>query len=144
VTGGFRVFLDSNVLISALAGSADSAPVVLLDWLAGGRLGPLLTSRWNVVEVERNLRSKLAGALPLWREFLDRSGIQVVTCRVRQCAGIKAKDSPIVAAAIRSRATHFVTGDKRLLAELRATGIKNVVAVTPREMLDILLQTGGP
>ena len=76
----FRVFLDSNVLISALVGSPDSAPVILVDWLAGGRLGPLLTSRWNVVEVER---SRLADAIPLWREFLARSGVQVVTSGAR-------------------------------------------------------------
>ena len=139
----FRVFLDSNVLISALVGSPDSAPVILVDWLAGGRLGPLLTSRWNVAEVERNLRSRLADAIPLWREFLARSGVQVVTSGARTCQGITAKDSAIVAAALRSRATHFVTGDKRLLTEIRAAGLKQPVPVTPREMLDLLLQTGG-
>ena len=141
MSGPFRVFLDSNVLISALVGSPDSAPVILVDWLAGGRLGPLLTSRLNVAEVERNLRTRLAAALPLWHQFLARTGVQVVTSPARNCPGINAKDSAIVSAALRSRATHFVTGDKRLLAEMRAAGLRPPVPVSPREMLDLLLQT---
>ena len=96
-----------------------------------------------MVEVERNLRRRLPDAIPLWREFLARSGVQVVTSRARTCQGIKPKDSAIVAAALRSRATHFVTGDKRLLAEMRSEGLKQPAPVTPREMLDLLLQTGG-
>lgn len=135
-----RIFLDSNVLISALIGAPDSAPVILVDWLAGGRPGPMLTSRWNVVEVERNLRRRLPDALPLWRQFLARSGVQLVGSRVKTCSGINAKDAAIVAAALRGRATHFVTGDKRLLAELRATDLKQPIPVTPREMLELLLR----
>ena len=69
------IFLDSNVLISALIGSAHSAPVMLVDWLASSR----------------------------------------------------------------AAATHFVTGDKRLLAEIRAAKLILPPALTPREMLEVLL-----
>jgi predicted nucleic acid-binding protein len=135
-----RVFLDSNVLISSLIGSPESAPVVLVDWLASGQTGELLTSRHNVDEVERNLRRRLPAALPLWRQFMARSGIVVLQGTAARHKGINAKDAAIVATALRGEATHFVTGDKRLLTEMRQADLGTLAAVTPREMLDLLLQ----
>lgn len=137
-----RVFLDSNVLISALIGSPESAPVILVDWLAGGQLGQLLTSKHNLTEVERNLRQPLPDALPIWQEFIARSGVQVVSGTAPRCKGINPKDAAIVGAALRRGATHFVTGDKRLLAEIRKARLAQLTAVTPREMLDWLLLAG--
>ena len=134
-----RIFLDSNVLISALIGSPESAPVVLVDWLAGGQAGEILTSRRNIVEVERNLRHRLPAALPLWRQFTARSGVVVVPGTASRCKGINVKDAAIVATAVRSGATHFVTGDKRLLAEIRRVDLAPLRALTPREMLVELL-----
>lgn len=134
-----RIFLDSNVLISALIGAPDAAPVVLVDWLAGAQPGQLLTSRENIMEVERNLRDRLPDALPLWQEFVARSGITIMPTSRKPRRGINAKDATIVAAALRGQASHFVTGDKRLLAEIRRVGIQPLSAVTPREMLDVLV-----
>lgn len=139
MTFRFRVFLDSNVLISALIGDSDSAPVILVDWLTGGHLGPALTSRCNVEEVERNLARKLPHAAPLWRSFLQRSGVTVVPCKKGRARGINLKDAPIVAAAIAAKATHFVTGDKRLIEEIRKTRVKSPLVVTPREMIEAIL-----
>jgi len=45
----------------------------------------------------------------------------------------------IVAAAVAAAATHFVTGDKRLLAQMRAAKSKLPQALAPREMLEVLL-----
>lgn len=139
MTSRFRVFLDSNVLISALIGDSDSAPVILVDWLTGGHLGPALTSRCNVEEVERNLARKLPHAAPLWRSFLQRSDVTVVPCKKGRTRGINPKDAPIVAAAIAAKATHFVTGDKRLIEEIKKTRVKSPLVVTPREMIEAIL-----
>jgi predicted nucleic acid-binding protein len=136
------IFLDSNGLISALIGSPESAPVVLVDWLATGQAGKILTSRRNLVEVERNLCRRLPAVLPLWRQFMARSGVVLVPGTTTRCKGINAKDAAIVAAALRSGATHFVTGDKRLLTEIRQADLARLRAVTPREMLDELLHSG--
>ena len=73
-----RVFLDSNVLISALIGDDEAPPTVLVDWLAGGQAGTALTGKCNLLEVERNLAAKLPGAAPPWGLFLERTGIQIV------------------------------------------------------------------
>lgn len=134
-----RIFLDSNVLISALIGAPDSAPVVLVDWLASGQPARLLTSRRNVAEVERNIRTRLPAALPLWQDFVTRSGVSIVAGTHAHQPGINAKDAAIVAAAVRSKATYFVTGDKQLRAEIDKTLARKLTAVTPREMLELLL-----
>jgi predicted nucleic acid-binding protein len=133
------VFLDSNVLISALIGSAHSAPVVLVDWLAGNPAVALITGRCCMQKVEKNLARKLPQGQPLWLQFASASDIHVVPCPRKAFTGINAKDAVIVAAAAAALATHFVTGDKRLLAEMRAAKSKLPLALTPREMLEVLL-----
>jgi len=133
------VFLDSNILISALIGSTRSAPVVLVDWLASSRAVTLITGRCCIQEVEKNLARKLPQAQPLWQQFVTASGIRIVACPRRSIAGINAKDTAIVAAAVAAAATHFVTGDKRLLAEMRAAKSRLPQSLTPREMLEALL-----
>lgn len=133
------VFLDSNVLISALIGSAHSAPVVLVDWLASSPAAALITGRCCIQEVEKNLARKLPQAQPLWQQFVGASGIHIVPCPRKSITGINAKDAAIVAAAVSASATHFVTGDKRLLAQMRAAKSKLPPALTPREMLEVLL-----
>ncbi|MBI5910091.1 MAG: PIN domain-containing protein [Betaproteobacteria bacterium] len=133
------VFLDSNVLISALIGSAHSAPVVLVNWLAGSPAAELITGRCCIQEVEKNLARKLPQAQPLWLQFVSASGIRIVPCPRKSITGINAKDAAIVAAAVSASATHFVTGDKRLLAQMRAAKSKLPPALTPREMLEVLL-----
>jgi predicted nucleic acid-binding protein len=136
------VFLDSNILISALIGSTHSAPVVLVDWLAGDPAATLITGRCRIQEVEKNLARKLPQAQPLWKQFVTASGIRIVPCPRNSIAGINAKDTAIVAAAVSAAATHFVTGDKRLLAEMRAAKSRLPQALTPREMLEVLLTQG--
>ena len=133
------VFFDSNVLISALIGSAHSAPVVLVDWLASSPAAELITGRCCIQEVEKNLARKLPQAQPLWRQFVSASGIRIVPCPRKSITSINAKDAAIVAAAVSASATHFVTGDKRLLAQMRAAKSKLPPALTPREMLEVLL-----
>lgn len=136
------VFLDSNVLTSALIGSANSAPVLLVDWLVSSPAAALITGRCCIQEVERTLARKLPQAQPLWEQFPIASGIQIVPCPRRSVAGINAKDVAIVAAAVDAGATHFVTGDKKLLADMRAAKAKLPQALTPREMLAALLALG--
>lgn len=141
MTARLRIFLDSNVLISALIGAPESAPVILVDWLAGRHPCLMLTSALNVAEVERTLNRKLPAALPTWRGFLRQSGIEVVPGTRIRTRGINAKDAAIVAASVRAGATHFVTGDKRLLAEVERSISGSPLPVTPRQMLDVLLRT---
>ena len=144
MTAAPRVFLDSNVLISALIGEAGSPPAVLVDWMGGGQLGVLLTGECNLREVERNLSLKLPSAAPLWGRFLERSGIEVVACPKTPVRGINAKDAPMVGAALKAKCDYFVTGDKRLLAEIGKSRGSALIPLAPREMLETLLQRHLP
>ncbi len=139
-----RVFLDSNVLISALIGDPGSPPVALVDWMAGGQLGVMLTGDCNLREIDRNLSLKLPGAAPLWRRFLESGGIQVVACPKGPHSGINAKDAPMVGAALKAKCDFFVTGDKRLLSEIARSCGPALVPHAPREMLEVLLQRHLP
>jgi predicted nucleic acid-binding protein len=112
-----------------------------MDWLAGSSAA-LITGRCCIHEVERNLARKLPQAQPLWQHFVNTSGIHIVPCPRKSISGINAKDASIVAAAVSASATHFVTGDKRLLAEIRRSKAKLPPALTPREMLEVLLTQG--
>lgn len=136
------VFLDSNVLLSSLIGSLQSAPVLLMDWLAGSPSARLVTGQCCVQEVERNLARKLPQARPLWEQFLLASGIEILPCPHRPASGINAKDQAVVAAAVTAAATYFVTGDRQLIAEMRAAKVPLPQVMTPREMLDMLVQQG--
>ena len=133
------VFLDSNVLISALIGGPKAAPVVLVDWLAGDPGSALVTGRCCVQEVDRNLARKLPYAQPLWEQFLFATAIRIVPCPRAPLRGINEKDQPVVGAAMMAGATHFVTGDKRLLAEMRVGKGRLPLALAPREMLELLV-----
>jgi len=136
------VFLDSNVLLSSLIGSAHSPPTVLVDWLVGREDITLATGRCCIQEVERNIAKKLPQALPIWEKFLSTASVRIDTCPRTPVTGINAKDMPVVAAAIVTHAAYFVTGDKRLIAEMHAAKIQSPQAVTPREMLEALLALG--
>jgi predicted nucleic acid-binding protein len=144
VSASPRVFLDSNVLISALIGDAGSPPAALVDWMCGGRLGLMLTGECNLREIERNLSAKLPAAAPLWKRFLVRSGIEVVACPTTPVRGVNAKDAPMVGAALKAKCRYFVTGDKRLLAEITKSQGTALIPLAPREMLEALLKLNLP
>ena len=136
------IFLDSNVLLSSLIGATHSPPTVLVDWLTGRKDITFATGRCCVQEIERNLAKKLPQAQAIWQKFLSASELRVDACPRTPVRGINAKDMPIVAAAIAAKAVYFVTGDKRLIAEMRTVKIKLPQPVTPREMLEELLALG--
>jgi hypothetical protein len=71
---------------------------------------------------------------------MARSGVVVLPGTTPRYKGIDATNAAIVAAALRSDATHVVTGDKRLLAEIRQADVGPLAAVPPREILDLSLR----
>ena len=136
------VFLDSNVLLSSLIGSAHSPPTVLVDWLTGRENFTLATGRCCIQEIERNIAKILPQAQVIWQKFLSSAGLRIDACPRTLVTGINAKDMPIVAAAIAANAAYFVTGDKALIAEMHTAKIKIPQAVSPREMLEALVALG--
>jgi hypothetical protein len=73
-----RVFLDSNVILSGLL-SERGAPRIILDVLSL-KLPFLigLTGRYNLIEIEQNLKNKMPGLLVLYKAYLPKLNLKVI------------------------------------------------------------------
>lgn len=139
-----KVFLDSNVLLSGLF-SDKGAPRVILDLLTLHL--PILagaTGRYNLMEVERNLKKKIPAAIPLYREYLPKLELEVVDLpsreTVRSFAGaIAGKDIPVLASAIACGAEYLITGDKKDFSGLKPDRRFTFIIVSPAEFIETVL-----
>lgn len=143
MAGSLRVFLDSNVLLSALF-SDRGAPRRILDLLAA-RLPPIqpLVGAFNLLEIERNLGKRLPGAWPAARNLIDRLGFEIVPLPDPDAVTvwaqlIRAKDAPVIASAVAAEASVLVTGDKRDLLILKVPQLPFQI-LPPAEFLDSFL-----
>lgn len=132
-----RVFLDTNVLVSAFAARglcADLLEIVLLehDLVLGG----------NVVrELDKALREKLK--LPAVRsaeilEYISGEAVQIVPSAPASDAAVDPDDALVLGEAVASAAEVFVTGDAALL-KLGGAGSLRIVA--PRQFWEMLQST---
>lgn len=123
-----RVFLDTNVLVSAFASRGlctDLLKVVLGEH-------DLLVSNLVVEEFEHVLRDKLGvPKKALERALAIFDDVEVV----RSGRKFAENDDAILAAAIESEARVFVTGDQELLTAARGFPIQ---AVSPRGFMELL------
>ena len=138
------MFLDSNVLLSGLF-SDRGAPRMILDlltlhlpFLAGA------TGRYNLMEVERNLKKKMPAAIPLYREYLPRLGLEIVALpsreTVKSMTGVIAeKDIPVLASAVACSAEYLITGDKKDFAGLKTNRRFNLTIIGPTDFIEIVL-----
>ena len=106
-----RVFLDANVLFTAAhTRSGKAARVIELG--IRGHWG-LATSDYAFEEARRNLEIKLPGTLSTLEAFLPAMKI-VSSGEGTNCpVPLPEKDRPILEAAIRCKATHLLTGDRK-------------------------------
>ena len=135
------VFLDSNVILSGLF-SERGAPRILLDLLSLGL--PFLvgaTGRYNLIEIERNLKKKMPSLLFLYKSYLPKVNLKVIPLprpeEVRDFSGkIAEKDIPVLISAIRSKVDYLVTGDKQHCGKMKELDKYPFHVVTPSEFLD--------
>jgi uncharacterized protein len=129
-----RIFLDTNVLASAVATRglcAELFEAVLHDH-------ELLICDAVIGELERVLQTKLRVATTVATDFcaLLRSEGEVVAAQQSPTASIEdADDVPIIAYALGGKADLFVTGDKALL-EMKV--IDGMPVISPRELWERL------
>jgi len=123
-----RVFLDTNVLISAVASRGLCADV-MREVLISHKLvicEPLIN------ELQRNLKNKIKLSGELIKEFvslLKKDSIQVNPEKVITINGIDENDRKILLCAIKGNAEIFVTGDEELLCLER---VENLEIISPR------------
>ncbi len=138
------VFLDSNVILSGLF-SERGAPRILLDLLSLGL--PFLvgaTGRYDLIEIERNLKKKMPGLLFLYKSYLPKVNLKVIPLprpeEVRDFSGrIAEKDIPVLISAIRSKVDYLVAGDKQHFGKMKELHKYPFHVVTPSEFLDSIL-----
>jgi len=139
-----RVFLDSNVILSGLL-SERGAPRILLDLLSL-RLPFLIgsTGRYNLIEIERNLKKKMPGLFFFYKDYLPKLNLKVIPFPrpedLRDFSGqIAEKDIPVLISAIRSKADFLVTGDKQHFGKMGELDKYPIHVVTPSEFIDSVL-----
>ena len=139
-----RVFLDSNVILSGLL-SERGAPRILLDLLSL-RLPFLIgsTGRYNLIEIERNLKNKMPSLLSLYKAYLPKLNLKVIPLPrpedIRDFSGqIAEKDIPVLISAIRSKADLLVTGDKHHFGKMKELDKYPFHVLTPSEFVDSIL-----
>lgn len=138
----FKVFLDSNVIISGLF-SDKGSPRTILDILSLDL--PLLaaaTGKYNIIEIERNLSKKMPDVIPLYKKYLRILNLEVIPLPsyrdIKNLSGhIADKDVPVLASAINGKSDFLVTGDKKDFSKLR--GKYSFKILSPSEFLDITL-----
>ena len=128
-----RVFLDTNVLASALTARglcAELFEVVLQSH-------DLLTSESVLLELDRILPEKLGQSKAVTRGFVTllRTHAIMTAGKHLRFSIPDPDDVPIIAAAIAGQADIFVTGDKALLG-LQSVG--QLPIVSPRGLWEIL------
>lgn len=139
-----RVFLDSNVILSGLL-SERGAPRILLDLLSLGL--PFLmgaTGRYNLIEIERNLKNKMPSLLFLYKAYLPKLNLKVIPLprpeEVRDFSGqIAEKDIPVLISAIRSKVDFLVTGDRQHFGKMKELDKYPFHVLTPSEFIDSIL-----
>jgi predicted nucleic acid-binding protein len=139
-----RVFLDSNVILSGLL-SDKGAPRILLDLLS---IGPPfligLTGRYNLLEMERNIKKKLPGILSVYKEYFPKLNLKIIPLppkeELREYFGMIAdKDIPVLVSALRGKVDFLVTGDKQHFGKMKKLDKYPFHVVTPSEFLDSIL-----
>ena len=134
-----RVFLDTNVLVSAFASRglcAELLELVLLDH-------DLILGRNVLRELGKALREKvkLPGAhVAEIVDFVSSEATQVINKAEPAIADVDAADARVLGEGLAGRAEVFVTGDAALL-QLAAVGALQIVS--PRQFWEVLRAGDG-
>lgn len=142
-----RVFIDASVLFAAALSARGYARDLLLAGFSD-RLA-LWVSNFVIEEGERNLAAKAPAALTVFleiRPLLSRNTSNPSTSLVRRAGTVvELKDAPVVAGAVRARASFLATYDRRHLLS-HAEEIESafgIAVVTPEAVLRAIGELGG-
>lgn len=109
--GEVRLFLDANVLFTA-AHNPDGKAALVIDLARRGHW-EAMTSAFALEEARRNLERKYPDRLEDLDRLLDALSVVAASGRGPCPLALPEKDQPIFAAALKSGATHLLTGDMR-------------------------------
>ncbi len=138
VTRRLRVFLDANVIFSAVW-SLDGIPSRVLK---RSDVFEILTCDMAVEEARRNLAAKRPEAMA---DFIAAVGTLVVVPTVVQGATIplNSKDKPIFFTAKACRADVLLTGDRGFRNVAATEGKRGLPVLSPREFYERFIAASG-
>lgn len=133
-----RVFLDSNVIFSALY-SPKGAPGAVLEAFVSGDICVVI-SRQVLDEVVHTIKDKLPVVLPLLKDLLLSVPPEIQAdpsyAEVERWTGrLKFADAAILAAATTAGVDYFITGDSHFLSAPGVAGEPGLCIVTPAQFL---------
>jgi predicted nucleic acid-binding protein len=139
-----KVFLDSNVILSGLLSDIGS-PRVILDILSLNL--PVLsgaTGKYNIIEIERNLKKKMPGIIPLYKKYLPVINLEIIPLpppdTVKKLLKIiSGKDAPVLTSAISGKVDYLVTGDKKDFNKPGLKGKYGFQTLSPSEFVEEIL-----
>lgn len=125
-----RVFLDANVLFRAAHNPEGKAALVIA--LGAKGKWEVVSSSYAAEEARRNIASKFPQSESRLRNLIESISIVASGSGADCPVKLPDKDRPIMEAAIRSRASHLLTGDLRDFGALMNK---------PRQTAGIVIQT---
>ena len=136
-----RVFLDTNVIVSALHSPTGPPGEILRAHIEGKIAG--VVSQQVLEELARTVAAKLPAAVPALQTLLLSAPPEVVPdpprTAVRHWARlVELSDAPILAAAAEAEIDYFVTGDGGILAKAAEIAAAGVTVLSSRELSDRL------
>jgi putative PIN family toxin of toxin-antitoxin system len=136
-----RVFLDTNVIFSALY-SAKGAPNEILSAFIRGEI-TVIISRQVLEELVRNISEKLPAVLPVLKAMLvnappeitpDPSLEEIKQWEEKLALG----DAMVLAAAVSAKVDYFITGDNHFLASNDLKEKAGIDIITPAQFLRLM------
>lgn len=137
-----RIFLDTSVIYAGIGSRTGASHAVLV--LAEIGMLQLIACPYVLDEVERNLRAKAPDALPRYHETMRNIRWEIVSDPSIDevkiwLPTIRAKDAPVLAAAVNANPHRLLTLDKRDFTENVA--IRSGLKIIPPGMLVHELRT---
>jgi putative PIN family toxin of toxin-antitoxin system len=137
----YRIFIDSNVLISGIY-SSKGAPARILNLHASGKI-TIVLSQLILREVVLTLEKKMHQALPALNTFLTNAVPEIVKDAsldqvTKWSHSLHFEDAAIFAAAINSQPDYFVTADKHLYSTESLAEKSGLTVVTPAQLIKLL------
>ena len=102
------------------------------------------TGRYNIIEIERNLKRKMPQAMPTYKKYLPDLNLEVIPIpsekEIQKYRGLTShKDVPVLVSAIKGDADFLVTGDKKHFSKLKKCEDLDLKVVSPSEFLEVFV-----
>ncbi len=136
-----KIFLDSNVILSAFL-SEKGAPRLILD-IVSLQLEFLkaATGKFNLMEIEHNLLKKFPKIFPIYNEYFPKLNFEIIPFpekeQVQQVDKIiHPKDAPVLASALNWNANILITGNIKDFSAYSKIESPRLRIITPAEFID--------